>query len=296
MKHDLVLFLGRFHSLLIHLPIGGLAVLAFLELMAALTRRKHLEHTRQWIVDFVALSAVAAAGAGWLLVQDGDYNSPLLTWHRALGLALIGVCLLTGCLHRWGGPWSYRVSLVISLGLLVPVGHLGGSITHGRDFFTRYAPKSVCARLGLTASHASKNDKNLQPPVFEAVIAPILEERCYACHGPERHNAQLRLDTIDGWLRGSQDSRMIKPGDAKKSLLIQRLRLPLDADGHMPPEDQPQPTIEEIALLEWWVNIGAPTTARVKDLDPEPEIRRLLQIASARPVQRPSDGQPLSQR
>lgn len=204
--------------------------------------------------------------------------------------------MLTCSLHRWGAPWSYRVSLVITLGLLVPVGHLGGSITHGRDFFTRYAPKSVCACLGLTASHASNNGQNLQPPVFEAVIAPILEERCYACHGPERHNAQLRLDTIDAWLRGSQDGRMIKPGDAKKSLLIQRLRLPLEADGHMPPEDQPQPTPEEIALLEWWVNIGAPTTARVKDLDPEPEIRRLLQIASARSTQRPSDGQPSFQR
>ena len=296
MKHDLVLFLGRFHSLLIHLPIGGLAVLAFLELMAALTGRKQLEHAGQWIVDFVALSALAAAAAGWLLVQDGDYDSPLLNWHRALGLTLVGACLFTCSLRRWGWPWSYRVSLVMTLGLLVPVGHLGGSITHGRDFFTRYAPKSVCARLGLTATRATNSGKSLRQPVFEAVIAPILEERCYACHGPERHNAQLRLDTIDGWLRGSQDGRMIKPGDAKKSLLIQRLMLPLAADGHMPPEDQPQPTTEEIALLEWWVNIGAPTTTKVSELDPEPEIRRLLQIASARPAQRTIDKQHSFQR
>ena len=32
--HDLVLFLGRFHPMLVHLPIGGLVLLAVLELLA----------------------------------------------------------------------------------------------------------------------------------------------------------------------------------------------------------------------------------------------------------------------
>jgi uncharacterized membrane protein len=36
--HDLVLFLGRFHPMLVHLPIGGLVLLGALELLAKLPR------------------------------------------------------------------------------------------------------------------------------------------------------------------------------------------------------------------------------------------------------------------
>jgi uncharacterized membrane protein len=290
MKHDLVLFFGRFHPLLVHLPIGGLALAAFLELMAALTRRKQLEHSGRWIVDFVALSTAAAAAACWMRVRDGDYDTQLLTWHQALGITLIGTCLLTCFLRRLVWPWGYRVSLLITLGLVVLVGQLGGSITHGRAFFTTYALESARARLGHEATPDANKVMNMQQTVFDAVIAPIVEQRCSTCHGAERQKAQLRLDTPGGWLRGGQDGPVISPGDGEKSLVIQRLMLPLDADGHMPPEDQPQPTAEEIALLEWWINAGAPTAARVTDLDPKPEIMRLLRIVSARPAQHTSDG------
>src|SRR5258705_8593939 len=40
-----------------------------------------------------------------------------------------------------------------------------------------------------------------------------------------------------------------KPDD---SLMLRRLRLPLDAKGHMPPKDKPQPTAAELAFLETW--------------------------------------------
>jgi hypothetical protein len=56
----------------------------------------------------------------------------------------------------------------------------------------------------------------------------------------------------------------------------------VDVDGHMPPEDQPQPSREEIALIEWWINKGAPGSAKVIDLKPDPGIQRLLEGVSKR--------------
>jgi hypothetical protein len=122
----------------------------------------------------------------------------------------------------------------------------------------------------------------MQRPVFAGVIEPILRQRCSECHGAEKHKADLRLDTLEGLLRGGQDGPVIKAGEARKSPLIQCMISALDADGHMPPEDQPQPTREEITLIEWWINKRAPESARVIDLKPDPEIQRLVESISKR--------------
>jgi hypothetical protein len=37
---------------------------------------------------------------------------------------------------------------------------------------------------------------------------------------------------------------------AGQNSLLQRLRLPVDADGHMPPEGKPQPTANDMARLQ----------------------------------------------
>jgi uncharacterized membrane protein len=282
MTHNLLLFLGRFHPLLVHLPIGGLVLLAFVEVLAGVTRWKNAAATNRWILAFVSMTALMSAAAGWMLAVDGSYDRQILNWHRALGSALAGVCLLTFALRQWGRSWAYRSSLATNVLLLIVVSHLGGSITHGRDFLTRYAPNVgsewVGGRPRNTTTVAACPP--MQRPLFEGVIEPILRERCSACHSAERHKGQLRLDNVDGWVRGGQDGPVIKPGRAKESLLIQRLVSPLAADGHMPPEDQPQPTAAEIALIEWWIDAGAPSTAKVSELVPNPEIRRFLEVVS----------------
>jgi len=50
----------------------------------------------------------------------------------------------------------------------------------------------------------------------------------------------------------------------------------------MPPEDQPQPTHEEVTLIEWWIDKGAPACAKLIDLKPDPEIQHLVQSVSKR--------------
>jgi len=141
---------------------------------------------------------------------------------------------------------------------------------------------AVLAATGWMLAQSRGYELQIQQPVFAGIIQPILQERCVACHGPEKHKADLRLDSFAELLRGGQNGAVIKPGLAKDSFLLERMLLPLSADGHMPPEDQPQPTTQEVAVLEWWLKTGAPETKKVAELNPGLEIREMLESISRR--------------
>ncbi len=183
---------------------------------------------------------------------------------------MVGVCVIAALLRKLELMHAYRVSLAAAIVVLAVTGHLGGSITHGRDFLTRNGPRR------------SPGKPSLDQPVFAAVIEPILQQRCVACHGPEKHKADLRLDTLEALLKGGQNGPVIKTGQPEESPLLQRILLPADHDGHMPPEDQPQATPQEIALLNWWINAGAPGNQKIADLRPAPKIWDLLEVVSRR--------------
>jgi hypothetical protein len=74
------------------------------------------------------------------------------------------------------------------------------------------------------------------------------------------------LDTADHLLKGGEAGPVVQPGSAVESLMIKRLRLPQEEDEHMPPSGKKQPTAREIALLEWWINVGAPVDKTINEL------------------------------
>jgi hypothetical protein len=177
--------------------------------------------------------------------------------------------MLTPWLRQLERLRADRPRFVAVVLLLMATGYLAGSIVRGGAASGRLAPAQAAA---------VPRSAVLQTPVFAGIIQPIWQRRCLNCHGPAKHKAGLRLDNLEGLRRGGQDGPVIQPGHARDSLLLQRLRLPLDAAHHMPPEGQPQPSAEEIDLIEWWINSGAPVAATAGDLKPGPEIRSLLQV------------------
>jgi uncharacterized membrane protein len=268
-SNGLALFLGHFHPMLVHLPIGSLVLLGILELLAILPRFKDAAQSRRAILAFSTVASLAAVSCGWLLSQSGDYDPQLLRWHRLSGFALAGACILTLLLCQPKRPRVYRVSLLATVVLLVLAGHFGSSITHGRDFVTRYAPAPLRALLGgQSRSRATRQGPvdPMQRQVFVEVVRPILEQRCAPCHGPEKQKAELRVDSRDALLTGGKSGPAIVAGKAAQSLLMQRLLLPPEHDDHMPPEGKPQPTPAEIGLLQRWIDAGAPEAGTVATL------------------------------
>ena len=94
-SNDLVLFLGRLHPMLVHLPIGSLVLLGVLEVLARLPRFKDTAQSKRVILGFATAASAAAAGCGWLLSQSGGYDPQLLYWHRLTGFGVVGACAVT---------------------------------------------------------------------------------------------------------------------------------------------------------------------------------------------------------
>lgn len=92
-------------------------------------------------------------------------------------------------------------------------------------------------------------------------VKPILSDRCFACHGPDKAKQQagLRLDTPEGAYEALAESgkTAIKPGDLGGSEMYHRI-LSKDPDYMMPtPESNLSLTTEEKAMLVRWIEQGA---------------------------------------
>ncbi len=92
---------------------------------------------------------------------------------------------------------------------------------------------------------------------FESRIRPILANHCYACHGKQDQKSKggLRLDSLEGLLKGGDSGPAFVPGDLDQSLLIKAVRYK-DEDLRMPPDGK-KLSDAQVADLEAWVGMGA---------------------------------------
>jgi hypothetical protein len=87
-------------------------------------------------------------------------------------------------------------------------------------------------------------------------IKPVLQARCYACHGVLKANAGLRLDTAELLRTTGDDGPVIVPGKPEESRLLARLTTG-DVHERMPLEAAPLKAAE-IAAIRSWIEAGAP--------------------------------------
>lgn len=73
---------------------------------------------------------------------------------------------------------------------------------------------------------------------FAKDIKPLLDKSCVRCHGPERPKGNLRLDSLEGVLKESEDGKVIQVGDSKKSWLVVAASQ-IDDKTAMPPKHRP---------------------------------------------------------
>jgi hypothetical protein len=278
---ELTLFFGRFHPLLVHLPVAFILLLAALELLALVPRFRHAHDLRGLVAGLAAPVSLGSALCGWLLSQGGGYDANLLQWHKWTGFAVAAATLLLFLLHRLQHSLAYRVCLCGACALLLAASHYGGSLTHGSDYLTRYAPPPIRSLLGVkpkspppaqTGAGPAKADQ----PFFTTAVRPVLDKYCVSCHGPEKSKGELHLDSLEGLRKGGESGPVLTAGQAPQSPLIKRLRLPPAEEDHMPPDGKPQPSSEEIALLEWWINAGAPADKPARELNLPEKIRAML--------------------
>jgi uncharacterized membrane protein/YHS domain-containing protein/mono/diheme cytochrome c family protein len=286
---ELLTFLGRFHPLLVHLPIGVIVLLLFFEILSRNPRHRKATCNAGYLLAVAVPTSILTALLGWMLSREGGYNPRTLDWHFWTGLLTALLCTVAATLYWLDLKKAYRVSLFGTFAMLVVASHFGGSLTHGSDYLVRYAPGPLRSVLGpRAAAPAGGTTATAEPSVFATVVLAILDRNCAGCHGPEKTKGGLRLDTFAHLTRGGDNGPAIVPGNSAESELIKRIRLPLDDDDHMPPDGKPQPSDDEVTLLAWWIDQGASENAPVSALNQTPEVRRILKTpdpgTSARPL------------
>src|SRR4051812_49038631 len=144
---DVALFLGRFHPLVVHLPIGFFLLVAMGEAATFHPKlRDRVEPALGLLVPVSAIAALTAFLMGQLLALEGGFPAGALGWHRRLTLlAIMGMAVCWVLFERQRGKdgqgrWAYRGVMGATLGLLSLGAHFGGTMTRGESYLSKYAP------------------------------------------------------------------------------------------------------------------------------------------------------------
>jgi len=259
-------FFGRFHPLLLHLPIGIL-VYAYLQWIYDRWKKKNDPTDLTFALVLGSISAVLSAWSGWILAQNGGYDQELLEWHKYLGIGTaIGSFLLLGFYYFKARNVILGGLFTVFILILGATGHYGGSLTHGKDFLTKQKKKTTIREvLDIQEAH-----------IFDDVVMPIFERKCVSCHSPEKSKGDLLLHNLEGWKKGGKHGEILKAGFPTESHILQRIALPKEEDEHMPPDGKLQLTLNEITFLEWWIKEMISYDHRVKDLKPTGKVAQYL--------------------
>jgi len=117
--------------------------------------------------------------------------------------------------------------------------------------------RGAAAALGFAslAALAASAAQPPQAPDFERDVLPVLREHCASCHGVDKQENLLRLDSRSEALKGGMSGPVIVPGKSGESLLVQHLTG--QAKPRMPHEKPPLAP-ELVATLAAWIDAGAP--------------------------------------
>jgi hypothetical protein len=106
---------------------------------------------------------------------------------------------------------------------------------------------------------------------FDANVKPIFAAKCASCHNEKLSLGKLALHTPEAVLKGGETGPAIVPGEAAKSLLIDKI-----VTRQMPP-GKDKLTDAEIDQIRTWINSGLPKTATTVAAVSEHEVRGILQ-------------------
>lgn len=269
MDDNLIVFLGRFHPLVVHLPIGILLLAGLMQLISL--RSKSFARALKPAISFTlfwgGISSLGAIFIGWLLSLQGGYDNDTLFWHKWLGILLTVLAFLAWILksNKWRLKKSiYYAIFSLMLVLVAITGHLGGNLTHGETYLTLYAPDFIKKMAGIESIEQNNLFKNIHPDsiqVYPYLIQPIFEKKCNSCHNSTKKEGGLLLTTHNEISEGGDHGTIINIRNPFDSELLNRITLPKSHIKFMPPKGAPL-TFGEIQLIEWWMQSGADSISK----------------------------------
>ena len=270
---EITQFFGRLHPIVLHLPIGILAIAFLMEWMGRKEKYATLLPAVGFAIKVGMVSAILAAISGYLLSWEGGYNETLLWRHKWLGIGTATVSIIVYFLHQGKDSPTGKKFFFPTFGILMlligATGHLGGSLTHGSDFLTEpFSGEKKSDEVVISNMDSAM--------VFQDLVQPIFKQKCVSCHNESKIKGELLLTTIEGFKAGGETGAFFVANNPAKSLFLQRAHLPLEEKEHMPPKGKKQLTKDEITLLEWWIEQGGHFDKQVAKLEQPENIKTIL--------------------
>lgn len=275
---NLFAFIGNFHPVLVHLPIGFLLLALLFQWLNG--KEKYAGILPAVRVAFLVgmISAVLSCITGWSLSSGGEYDEDTLDLHKWMGISVAVISLAGYFLSGKPDSILKKSISVMAFLLIIITGHLGGTLTHGEGFLTKAFNNKTDS--GRSARKTIANVQEAQ--VFADIIQPIFHDKCGGCHSATKQKGGLRLDGKDWVLKGGKDGQVFAPGNPAKSELYKRTQLDPLEEKHMPPRGKSQLTEQELNLIHWWISSNAGFDKKVKEVVQTPQVMpALLAMQSA---------------
>ncbi|WP_425235486.1 c-type cytochrome domain-containing protein [Ulvibacterium sp.] len=274
---DILIFFGRFHPLVVHLPIGFLLLAAVAQFASRWPKFLPITPFLHYLWALGAISAFFAILFGYLLSLSGDYDTDTLFWHQWSGIMVLVLSLACYFIFKRQGKsiqvvkWSLVVLVVITIAY---TGHLGGNLTHGSTYLLEYAPNPIRGMAGLPPKKEPRPKVTLldSADIFLDLVQPMMDAKCISCHNPGKKKGDLLLTSYPELIKGSENGAVVTVGDAEASELFRRITLPENHDDFMPSEGKRPLTEEEVDIIEFWITAGALPKGYVTELDSKKEI------------------------
>ncbi len=276
------LFLGRFHPLVVHLPIGFLFLAVIMEFLAFYFKDKFTGLDKAISIAWLCggIAALFSAIIGYLLSTGGGYDEQTLFWHKWLGvlltmLSLFAWAVKSGFIKLPKTTFSILIILVVVT--ISVTGHLGGNLTHGGDYLLAYAPAPLQKLFGKNMDKGPANlpENSDSVLVFRHIIQPAFAAKCYQCHNESKRKGSLILTSEIGIMEGGENGQALTPGDPHESLLFNRVTLPQNNKKFMPPSGEAL-SYGELKVMEWWITNGAEFNLKLSDAEIPEEVVKIL--------------------
>lgn len=140
---DFLLFLGRFHVLVLHLPIGIVLLAIVAEFAARVPRWHGADAASDFLYRLGAVTAILTVVLGMLHAGEGGFDGGDLGAHRIWGISFAVLTILAALLRAVAANMYRKIQPIAAVVLLVAMtmtGHYGGNLTHGTTYLTEYAP------------------------------------------------------------------------------------------------------------------------------------------------------------
>ncbi|NOX54511.1 MAG: hypothetical protein GXP27_08740, partial [Planctomycetes bacterium] len=118
---------------------------------------------------------------------------------------------------------------------------------------------------------------------YEEHVKPILREKCFSCHNPDKKSNDLDLTSYATLMEGGASGEVIEPGSADDSYLF--MLVSHEDEPYMPPESD-KLSDELLAVIKAWIDGGALEHSGSKAAAPKkPDVALSL---SAAPTEKPT--------